>query len=86
MIGNPIDGEEPIRIRVVMELDGLRPMQSAWVVGDGVDEAINDGSIILLGAQPQLGRLWRVGQHTYHDKSIAERVAAQTGQTMVEVA
>lgn len=84
IIGDPSD-TAPQRVRVVQNIGPLRSQQAAWVAGDGVQDAFDTGLIILLGSQPQMGMLWRVGRRTYHSRSIAERVAAKTGQVVVEV-
>lgn len=79
---------DSIRVRVARNLPehGLRAMQAVWVAGDGVQDLIDDGSLVVIGDRQQLGRLWKVGGTVYGSKRDADRVARATGQIAVEIA
>lgn len=76
----------PTRVHVVKSTHGLRAGQKAWVAGTGVQELIDNGTLVEVGAVQQRGRLWRVGQRNYANKRDAERVAKALGLPVIEVA
>ena len=80
------DALPPTRVHVVKAAHGLRAGQKAWVAGNGVQELLDDGTLIEVGNVQQRGRMWRVGQHTYADRRDALRVAKATGSKAIEVA
>jgi hypothetical protein len=74
------------RVRVAIPVEGLRINYQHWVTGDGVQQHFDSGAFIDITGVSQLQRLYRVGAFTYTSLQDANRVAAATGQSVIEVA
>jgi hypothetical protein len=89
-IANPLvigdAGGDTFRVRVVIPVEGLRVNYAYWVTGTGVEQHIDSGAFIDISGVAQRRRMYRVGAFTYTSLQEANRVAAATGQTVIEVA
>lgn len=84
LIGEPDDVTR--RVRVLQSVEGFSIASSMWVTGTGVQAHLDSGELLDITATTQRRRLWRVGGFTYTSLQEARRVAAATGQTVIEVA
>lgn len=75
-----------LRVRVAVAVEGLKINYQYWVTGTGVQAHIDSGAFIDTTGITQQSRLYRVGQFTYTSLQDANRVAAATGQEVIEVA
>jgi hypothetical protein len=80
------EGGDTFRVRVAIPVEGLRINYAYWVTGTGVDQHFDSGAFIDISGVAQKRRLYRVGAFTYTSLQEANRVAAATGQTVIEVA
>lgn len=85
LVGETGDGEL-WRVRVIAAVEGLTVGQAAWVTGQGVKAFIASGAFHDITTTAQKARLFKVGIETYTSRQDAYRVAAATGQTVVEIA
>lgn len=88
--GDPIvigdaDGEV-YRVRVAIPVEGLRINHQYWITGTGAQQHFDSGAFIDITGVAQRQRLYRVGAFTYTSLQDANRVAAATGQPVIEVA
>lgn len=80
------EGGDTYRVRVAVAVEGLQINYSYWVTGTGVQAYLDSGAFIDITGVTQQRRLYRVGQFTYTSLQDANRVAAATGQEVIEVA
>lgn len=80
------EGGRSLRVRATRVMDGMRTNHQYYVTGTGVQELLDDGSFVDISGINQAGRAFKVGKHTYYDRSKAERISAARGLPMIEVA
>lgn len=86
MVLGDAPGDETLRVRVAIPVEGLRVNYAYWVTGERVEQHIASGAFIDITGVSQQQRMYRVGAFTYTSLQEANRVAAATGQTVIEVA